>query len=108
MSESGTNRTWRDVRLESAFGGRAELRFRSRQVALSRLPNSDIRPFGLCRKSAYARVENVRGKIGNEAARVHYAGWRGGSLAACRACAAAIDEEAHRHRHPQWRCAGHR
>ncbi len=28
----GTNRTWPDVRLESAFGGRAEVEFRGRQV----------------------------------------------------------------------------
>ncbi len=29
----GTFRTWRDVRHESAFGAKAEVRFRSRQVA---------------------------------------------------------------------------
>jgi hypothetical protein len=28
----GTFRTWPDVRLESAFGGRAEVEFRGRQV----------------------------------------------------------------------------
>ena len=28
----GPKRTWRDVRLESAFGGRAEVEFRGRQV----------------------------------------------------------------------------
>jgi hypothetical protein len=35
MHESlvGTFRTWRDVRLESAFGGRAEVRRRGRQVS---------------------------------------------------------------------------
>jgi DNA methylase len=27
-----TKRTWRDVRVESAFGGRAEVKFRGRQV----------------------------------------------------------------------------
>ncbi len=31
-STHGTFRTWRDVRLESAFGGRAEVEFRGRQV----------------------------------------------------------------------------
>jgi hypothetical protein len=31
-SEIGTFRTWPDVRLESAFGGRAEVEFRGRQV----------------------------------------------------------------------------
>jgi hypothetical protein len=31
-SGCGTFRTWRDVRLESAFGGRAEVEFRGRQV----------------------------------------------------------------------------
>ena len=30
MSPVGTFRTWRDVRLESAFGGKAEVEFRSR------------------------------------------------------------------------------
>src|SRR5260370_15814398 len=32
MSGIGTFRTWRHVRLESAFGGRAEVEFRGRQV----------------------------------------------------------------------------
>ena len=32
-SEIGTSRTWRDVRLESAFGGRAEVGFRRQQAA---------------------------------------------------------------------------
>jgi hypothetical protein len=32
MSVGGTKRTWPDVRLESAFGGRAEVEFRGRQV----------------------------------------------------------------------------
>jgi hypothetical protein len=32
MSLIGTNRTWRDVRSESAFGGKAEVGFRGRQV----------------------------------------------------------------------------
>ncbi len=32
MSPVGTKRTWPDVRLESAFGGRAEVEFRGRQV----------------------------------------------------------------------------
>src|SRR5260221_6439946 len=31
-STHGTKRTWPDVRLESAFGGRAEVEFRGRQV----------------------------------------------------------------------------
>jgi hypothetical protein len=31
-SEIGTFRTWRDVRLESAFGGAAEVEFRGGQV----------------------------------------------------------------------------
>jgi hypothetical protein len=31
-SEIGTKRTWPDVRLESAFGGRAEVGFRGGQV----------------------------------------------------------------------------
>jgi hypothetical protein len=39
-SGSGTLRTWRGARLESAFGGRAEVRFRSRQVAFG--PEPDI------------------------------------------------------------------
>jgi hypothetical protein len=30
----GTFRTWRDVRLESAFGGKAEVRLWSRQCAI--------------------------------------------------------------------------
>ena len=29
----GTSRTWRDVRLESAFGGKAEVGLRGRQVS---------------------------------------------------------------------------
>ena len=29
----GTKRTWRDVRLESAFKGKAEVRLRARQVS---------------------------------------------------------------------------
>src|SRR5947207_1098934 len=32
MSLLGTKRTWPDVRLESAFGGKAEVEFRGRQV----------------------------------------------------------------------------
>ena len=32
MSAYGTNRTWPDVRLESAFGGTAEVEFRGRQL----------------------------------------------------------------------------
>ena len=41
-SVSGTKRTWCDVRLESAFGGKAEVGFRDRQVSF--LPGADIRP----------------------------------------------------------------
>jgi hypothetical protein len=32
MSGPGTKRKWRDVRLESAFGGKAEVGLRGRQV----------------------------------------------------------------------------
>jgi hypothetical protein len=32
-STHGTNRTWCDVRSESAFGGKAEVRLRARQVS---------------------------------------------------------------------------
>jgi hypothetical protein len=31
MSESGTKRSWRDVRVESVFGGNAEVAFQGRQ-----------------------------------------------------------------------------
>jgi hypothetical protein len=34
MSLLGTFRTWRDVRVESAFGGKTEVAFRGRQVSI--------------------------------------------------------------------------
>ncbi len=42
MAAIGTKRTWRDVRLESAFGGKAEVGLTGRQVCFDPKQTSNV------------------------------------------------------------------
>jgi hypothetical protein len=56
----GTNRTWPDVRVESAFRGRAEVGFRGRQLRVG--PRLDIWPDPSLRPTSAIAQRLVRGK----------------------------------------------
>src|SRR5258707_9582486 len=65
MSLVGTNRTWCDVRSESAFGGKAEVWLKGRQVRWD--PQRTWTPFSATPSSAMIPCPEPRG--GNETAR---------------------------------------
>lgn len=53
--------------------------------------HTDIRPLGPASKIAYSRIENIEGRIENEAARIYRTDQHVGGMASCGAVTAVAD-----------------